>query len=105
MLRVQRAICATCIYRPDSALDAKVLEQQVADPRMPGHFAKFRICHHSTDACCRGFWDRHKDKFDIGQIAQRLKLVTFVLDDVLKIRSRRPVRRRLRHQPGTQEKL
>lgn len=75
MFLVQRKLCSTCIYRPDSSLDLAALEQQAADPRMPGHFANFRVCHHAADdsgVCCRGFWDAHKDDFDAGQLAQRL---------------------------------
>jgi hypothetical protein len=73
MLRVQRRQCDTCIYRPDSPL---------ADPH--GGFKGHRICHHSHDAVCAGFWARHKDAFALGQIAQRLGAVQRVDDDVLK---------------------
>lgn len=78
-MRVQDRPCATCIYRKDSPLDLEKLESQVADSY--GGFHSFRVCHHSKDACCRGFWNRHKDKFAAGQIAQRLGLVKFVRDD------------------------
>jgi hypothetical protein len=81
--KVQRRMCATCIYRPDSALDINKLERDVADPRMPGFFKGHRVCHHSEDACCRGFWEAHKDQFTAGQLAQRLNLVEFVDVDVL----------------------
>lgn len=78
---VQRKACATCIYRKDSALDIKKLEADVADKF--GGFKGHRICHHSKSACCRGFWNRHKHKFAMGQIAQRLRLVAFVDHDTL----------------------
>lgn len=68
--------CRTCIYRKNSPLDLKKLEADVADQY--GSFKSHRICHHSHDACCRGFWNRHKDKFPLGQIAQRLRAVVFV---------------------------
>lgn len=77
---VQDRVCSTCIYRKDSPLDLKKLEADVADKH--GGFKGHRICHHSKDACCRGFWNRHKDKFAAGQIAQRLGLVLFVRDDI-----------------------
>lgn len=83
MLRVQRRQCKTCIYRRDSALDIKKLEAQIADPRMAGHFKGHRICHHSRDAVCAGFWQRHKNDFDAGQLAQRLGLVQLVDDDTI----------------------
>lgn len=81
MLRVQSKQCATCIYRRDSPLDLRALEAQVADPFMPGHFAGFRICHHSDDAACRGFWNRHRDACTPMQIAHRLGLVEFVKEE------------------------
>lgn len=62
-------------------MDIKNLEAAVADRHMPGFFRGHRICHHSNDVCCRGFWNRHKDKFTLGQIAQRLGLVRFVQED------------------------
>jgi hypothetical protein len=70
--------CSTCIYRKDSPLDLVQLEEQIKDPHMRGFFKSFRICHHHDSACCRGFWNRHKDKFSLGQVAQRLGLVSFV---------------------------
>ena len=79
--KVQRRMCKTCIYRKTSPLDLKKLEDDVRD-RFMG-FKGCRICHHSRDACCRGFWNRHKDEFPAGQIAQRLGFVEFVNVDTL----------------------
>jgi hypothetical protein len=47
-------------------------------------FKGHRVCHHSADVCCRGFWEAHKDEFPAGQIAQRLNIVEFVEVDTLK---------------------
>lgn len=77
---VQRKACSTCIYRPDSSLDIKKLEDDVRDPHIG--FKGFRMCHHSDRACCAGFWKRHRDEFAAGQIAQRLSLVVLVDDDI-----------------------
>ncbi len=82
MLRVQAAQCGTCIYRRDSPLDLRKLEAEIADGY--GGFRGHRICHHSKDAVCQGFWARHKDLFQLGQVAQRLGMVEMVHDDVLK---------------------
>lgn len=82
MFKVQQRMCPSCIYRPDSPLDLKKLEDDVRDPYMG--FKGHRICHHSKDVCCRGFWEAHKDEFQAGQIAQRLGLVQFVDVDILK---------------------
>ena len=79
MFYVMSHRCATCIYRKNSPLNLNKLENQIRDKYMG--FKGYRICHHNRKgekACCRGFWDHHKDEFQIGQIAQRLNLVKFV---------------------------
>jgi hypothetical protein len=81
LLRVQRKQCATCIYRPDSSLDLVKLEGEIRDPYDRTFFKGHRICHHSKDAVCAGFWARHRDAFTLGQVAQRLRMVRFVQDD------------------------
>lgn len=80
-LRVQSKPCSTCIYRTDTFFDIERLEAEVADTH--GGFKGHRICHHSEDAVCAGFWAQHKDKFALGQIAQRLGMVEKVNDDTL----------------------
>lgn len=79
---VQSKPCSTCIYRSDSTLNLRKLEDDIRDPYIG--FSGYRICHHSDTACCRGFWNAHKDEFASGQIAQRLGLVVFVDEDKLK---------------------
>lgn len=81
MFKVQKTQCSTCIYRPDSPLDLEKLEAEIADPY--GGFKGHRICHHSDDVCCSGFWARHKNEFQLGQVAQRLQGVEFVVCDTL----------------------
>lgn len=79
MFLVQDRPCGTCIYRRDSPLNLRELEDQVRDPHMG--FRGHRVCHHSPKGqpvCCRGFWNAHKDEFQAGQVAQRLGLVRFV---------------------------
>jgi hypothetical protein len=78
-------MCKTCIYREGLGWDIKHLEDQVRDKHMG--FKSFRVCHHAPDdVCCRGFWEHHKDEFQVGQIAQRLNLVEFVDVDIHKWR-------------------
>jgi hypothetical protein len=84
MIQVQRERCKTCIFNKDSTLNLKNLLDQVRDKHMPGYFKGHRVCHHSKTACCKGFWDAHKDDFTLGQIAQRLDRVEFVDHDTLK---------------------
>lgn len=76
MFKVKSKQCETCIYRKDSPLDLKKLENDVRDTY--GGFKGHRICHHSEDVCCRGFWNRHNNEFNMGRIAQRLNMVEFV---------------------------
>jgi hypothetical protein len=82
-LRVQRVPCDTCIFRKESPLDLKALLDAVRDFSVPGflYFKGHRICHHSTDAVCSTFWTKFRDKFTLGQIAQRLGVVEYVDDD------------------------
>lgn len=87
--RVQRQMCATCIYRPESPLNVAKLEAAVANKY--GSFDGHRVCHHSNDACCNGFWRRHRDSFQMGQIAQRLGMVVYVKDDTLGSKAIKPV--------------
>jgi hypothetical protein len=76
MFKVRATLCATCIYKGGLGWDLTGLEAEVRD-KFVG-FAGWRICHHTKDVCCRGFWNAHKDKFQLGQIAQRLNMVVFV---------------------------
>lgn len=79
MFEVQRRACPTCIYRKSSTATRRTIEQLEAEVRDKyGWFKGYRVCHCSKSACCRGFWNRHKDKFALGQIAQRLGFVAFV---------------------------
>ena len=77
-MRIRDRQCATCIYRPDSPLrrNLPALEDEIADPRMPGHFHKARACHSAdwpaTDVICAGFAERHGDDCTPVQIVRRL---------------------------------
>jgi hypothetical protein len=81
MFKVQESPCTTCIYRKDSPLDLAKLESEIKSKH--SGFASYRVCHHSKDACCRGFWNAHKNDFQLGQLAQRLNVIEFVQHDVL----------------------
>ena len=76
MYKVRETACSTCIYRDDTPLNLAQLEKEVEDEHMG--FETYRACHHHDDGtCCRGFWNRHKDEFAVGQVAQRLNAVEF----------------------------
>ena len=82
--KVQDRMCRTCIYGPNTHFDIERLENDCREKvhgKFIDFFAKYRVCHHSKDACCHGFWRRHKDHFQLGQLAQRLGMVRFVDDE------------------------
>ena len=78
--KVRKTRCPTCIYRKASPINIERLENEVKDRF---GFRGYRICHHTEDACCRGFWNRHKDEFQVGQIAQRLGFVEETDEDIM----------------------
>jgi hypothetical protein len=93
MLKVQRRQCETCIFSKCWSADRlAALLDEIRDPKMPGHFAGYRVCHHSRIAVCAGFWARHRNDFDLGQVAQRLRLVRFVRHGKRERRAREPTR-------------
>ena len=62
-------------------MDSKAVESKVRDRH--GFFTGWRVCHHDpAGVCCRGFWNRHGDDFQAGQVAQRLGLVRFVGEEL-----------------------
>lgn len=67
--------CATCIFKPGLNWRLAELLEPIRDAW--GGFKGHRICHHSKGSCCRGFWNRYKNKFPVGQIAQRLGMVIY----------------------------
>ena len=77
-LKVRATQCATCIYRPESefAANLEALEAEAADPAMPDHFARWRACHTTryddADVVCAGFYERHRDRCTLLQLASRL---------------------------------
>lgn len=79
MFKVQDKLCETCIYKKNSPLRTELPRLEAEVVVKDGH----RICHHSNDVCCRGFWNKHKDNFRVGQVAQRLDCVEFVKVDIL----------------------
>lgn len=75
--RVRKHRCKTCIFGTRGNWNLEELLGQIRDPA--GGFTGWRVCHHEQDEreerCCRGFWDKHKDDFQIGQVAQRLGVI------------------------------
>lgn len=78
MFKVQKKPCSTCIYRKDSPLNKRL---KIIEDRAKG---SWQVCHHSDDVCCRGFWNRYRNEFNLGRIVQRLNAVLFVNVDTFK---------------------
>jgi len=74
--KVQASQCATCIYRADSPLDVRKLEADITEEY--GAIVGWRICHHSMEVCCRGFYDQHKTSCAAIRVAQLIDGVSFV---------------------------
>lgn len=81
--KVRRRPCSTCIYGRNTPVRQSVeaLEKEVTDRY--GSIEGYRVCHHTDDACCKGFWDRHKKDFALGRLALGYGLVEYVDDDIL----------------------
>lgn len=80
-MKVRKAQCDQCLFS-----DKKIVSAKRATDVVKGCLKKdtYFICHKTQtedapgDMCCRGFWDRFKDNFNLGRIAQRLKMVEFI---------------------------
>jgi len=72
--------CATCVFRPGNLMQLQpgrvrdMVDQAVADQSVI-------VCHATLDtdanACCRGFWDAHRDRVQALQVAERLGVVAY----------------------------
>ena len=76
--KVNKKMCKTCIFRPNSpfSIDLDRYMDEITDEK--GYIKGWRICHEDAskkEVCCRGFWNCYKNNFQVGQIAQRLNLV------------------------------
>lgn len=76
-VHVLARMCDTCIFRPGNLMELcperveDMVQQAIRDESTI-------VCHSTLDtkqACCRGFFDRHKTQ--PLQIAERLGLVTY----------------------------
>ena len=77
-VHVQKTMCPTCIFRPGNlmCLAPGRVEEMVSQA---SRSESTIVCHATLggeEACCRGFFDRHKTA--TLQIAERLGFVEFV---------------------------
>ena len=78
--RVQEHPCNQCLFST-----ARIVDQERSDAIVKGCLDtdRYFICHKDRKhgnhgACCRGFWDRYKNHFLAGRLAQLLEIVKFV---------------------------
>jgi len=72
VFRVQGSKCDQCLFS-----DNKIVNDDRKEEVLRTTLKKdtFFVCHKTDDVCCKGYWDKYKDKFTVGQIAQRLNLM------------------------------
>ncbi len=75
-MKIQKTKCNQCLFSKNRIVDAKRAAEVIRDAL--GKDTYFN-CHKAkikgADVCCRGFWDAHKDNFNLGRIAQRLNVI------------------------------
>lgn len=79
-LHVQAEKCATCIFRPGNlmSLEKGRVEGMVAEAVQ---IAGVIPCHDTLgglENICRGFWDVHRNRVGLLQVAERMGLVVEV---------------------------
>ena len=72
--------CDTCVFRPGNLMHLQpgrvrdMVDQAVAK-------GSVIVCHATlgtdANACCRGFWDAHRDRVQALQVAERLDVVAY----------------------------
>lgn len=82
-MKVQKEKCNQCLFTKNMVVKNNARRTEI----IKGALAKdtFFVCHKSSiakdghgDVCCRGFWDKFKNDFNLGRIAQRLNFVNEV---------------------------
>lgn len=80
-MEVRKTKCDQCLFTDNRIVSQKRAGDVVKDCLKRDTYF---ICHKTQtedapqDMCCRGFWDQHKNNFNLGRIAQRLQAVRFV---------------------------
>jgi hypothetical protein len=78
MLKVQKKRCNECLFGDNFVVSCEERRDEVIRDALAKD--SYFVCHKSSisnkkkdeDVCCRGYWDAHKDDFNLGRIAQRL---------------------------------
>lgn len=81
-MRVQKTKCNQCLFTKN-----RVVSEEVAAKIIKTALKKdtYFNCHKTqvkglkSNVCCKGFWDAHKNNFNLGRVAQRLGIVEKVI--------------------------
>ena len=72
-MKVRKTACDQCLFSKNRIVWA-VRKNNILRSCLKED--SYFICHKATieeqDICCRGYWDRFKDQFNLGRIVQRL---------------------------------
>lgn len=76
--KIQTKQCDQCLFSRRRIVTAARFKNIIRDCTQLGNEKHF-VCHKASlkgdSVCCRGFWDKYKNNFQLGQVAQRLNLV------------------------------
>lgn len=81
-MKVQSKPCNQCLFTKNRIVSKERATSIVKDSLKKDTFF---VCHKSSiegdghgEVCCKTYWDRYKNQFNLGRIAQRLDVVKFV---------------------------
>lgn len=80
-------VCATCVFHPDPEARIDLERGRLRDVVQGNRRAGSALTCHRTiyddpngeHAICRGWWDRFKDRDDVLVLAQRLRIVRYII--------------------------
>lgn len=80
-MNIQKAKCDQCLFTKNMVVKNNTRRTEIIKSALNND--TYFICHKSSiasngDVCCRGFWDKFKNDFNLGRIAQRLNFVNEV---------------------------
>lgn len=82
-MEVMNQQCNECLFSKNKVVSDERRHEIIKECLKSG---KYFICHKATikgqDVCCRAYWDKFKDEFNLGRIVQRCGGPTFVILDI-----------------------
>jgi hypothetical protein len=79
MLKIQRKQCNQCLFS-GRRIVSPARKREVVEECLK--YETFFTCHKGSiagvNACCKGYWDRYHESFQLGQLAARLGWIEWV---------------------------